>query len=415
MSILWIAFNNIQIIYFINTYVNPTYHHLMKPQLSDLVSTGIMSRAHLWIECCGFDPLFSSYVYEELHPYLSRVTITIHPENNHEYFGIHRLWSRSHQVLPSTILLYFHSKGIGYRYYTKEDNRFEVSTRLVNTVIRPWRSVLSMFKEKPSIDKIAYNYSPAGIMWCNFFWNRAAFTRRLEKPVITSDRYYYEEHNSRVPHVYTETDENRPMSDTIYDFRCDNCIGLYDPHPFHPKPSKLLTNVHRLYILIEDEFKHLFVAHKNNPTIILTRYTLPIHEDIKDLNITWDTNEKECRRVKMYINDAELKEIDKYMKTYHITRVSKNVLYIEFDAFFMDNLIYGEQPLLFYYGPEENYLKNTNVTYRLPNKNMYLSTENMNQLFGDTAPNRVKYLSIVSKNTNKVVHIIFLPLITTDI
>jgi hypothetical protein len=233
-----------------------------------------MSRAHLWIECCGSDPLFSSYVYEELHPYRSRVTITIHHENNYEYFGILRLWTRSQQVLSSTLLLYFHSKGLSHKDYSKENNNNEFGIILFNTVIKPWRTILSTFKEKPSIDKIGYEFSPTGIIWYNFFWNRASFTRRLEKPVITNDRYYYEHHNSKAL-----------RQDGGYDFRCDNCIGLSNPNPWHMEPSKLFSDEHIGYVIIQDEHKHLLMAYKKNPTVIIAVYSIPKNEKFKDLNI----------------------------------------------------------------------------------------------------------------------------------
>jgi hypothetical protein len=259
--------------------------------------------------------------------------------------------------------------------------------------------VLSIFKEKPSIDKMGYNYSPTGVMWSNFFWNRASFTRRLEEPVITPDRYYYEDHNSRIPRVYTTgTNKHYPLSDTIYDFRCDNCIGIYDPHPFHPEPSKLLSDIHVVYLLIQKEYKHLFLAHKNNPTIILTRYTLGIHDDFKDMHVIWNTNDKECRTVRMYTHGAEFKEIRKYLTNYNVS-IDTDKVCLEFDAFLIRNEVL---PVLFYYGPHENYRKNKNVTYRVTN-DIWMScfrTENMNRLFGDTAPGCLKYLSIVSKSTN---------------
>jgi len=57
-------------------------------------------------------------------------------------------------------------------------------------------------------------------------------------------------------------------------------------------------------------------------------------------------------------------------------------------------------PLLFYYGPDNiDYTKNTDVTSIVIDR-PFFTTENMNDLFGDNAPGHVKYLSIVSKNTN---------------
>jgi len=79
-------------------------------------------------------------------------------------------------------------------------------------------------------------------------------------------------------------------------------------------------------------------------------------------------------------------------------------------------------PLLFYYGPDNiDYTKNTDVTSIVIDR-PFFTTENMNDLFGDNAPGHVKYLSIVSKNTNLLlkqisetdVQIIYPSLLTDD-
>jgi acetyltransferase-like isoleucine patch superfamily enzyme len=67
-----------------------------------------------------------------------------------------------------------------------------------------------------------------------------------------------------------------------------------------------------------------------------------------------------------------------------------------------DFLSLVSSPLFLYYGPEKtDYIKNTDVTSTVVNM-PFFTTENMNQLFGDNSPNRLKYLSIVSKETNQV-------------
>jgi hypothetical protein len=67
----------------------------------------------------------------------------------------------------------------------------------------------------------------------------------------------------------------------------------------------------------------------------------------------------------------------------------------------MDDLISNAAvPLLFYYGPDPtDYTKNRDVTSIVIHMASF-TTENMNHLFGDNAPGHLKYLSIVSKDTN---------------
>jgi len=59
--------------------------------------------------------------------------------------------------------------------------------------------------------------------------------------------------------------------------------------------------------------------------------------------------------------------------------------------------------LVLYYGPENtDYTQNVDVTSTVANLHFF-TTKNMNQLFGDNSPNRIKYLSVVSKKTNQLI------------
>lgn len=228
----------VEVVYFINTHVNPdTYHHLLISQLSDLVSIqGLPPRIHhLWIECCGTDPhhVVQRYIDKAMgdKELRSRTTLTMHKENNHEYFGIHRVWSLSHRT-ASRYLLYFHTKGITRKKFTKNDARDSMGTQLINTVIRPWKKVVTIFHDHPLIDKIGYSFSREGWIWYNFWWIRASYCRQLEEPAPTENRYYYEEYIARKPRF--QQPSNRPLSDTYYHLSHENCWGLKIPEVFSP-------------------------------------------------------------------------------------------------------------------------------------------------------------------------------------
>jgi hypothetical protein len=106
--------------------------------------------------------------------------------------------------------LYFHSKGIT-RFRGRE--RDMVEKNLHKTVIAQWRHVLEIFESHPHIDKVGSTASDAGFIWWNYWWSRASYVIRVEIPVKTERRHYYENWLSRVlvdPHrdVYIQTHKN---------------------------------------------------------------------------------------------------------------------------------------------------------------------------------------------------------------
>ena len=233
---------DINIVYFINTLVNnTTYLFLMKAQLTHLLSTGLMEHAHLYIECCGTDPQFIFHVENIMSSQrMHNITVNMHPENNHEYFGIHRVW-QLHQDYTGDphhhITLYFHSKGISHYTFTKENAYPEYVKKIFDKVIVPWEKVLSIFEKEHHIDKIGYAYHPCGFIWYNFWWVRGSYCRKLERPIRTDRRHYYEDYIGRQPRdqnnpIFQQTERlETPNTHEWYHISCENCYGLVIPHP----------------------------------------------------------------------------------------------------------------------------------------------------------------------------------------
>ena len=48
------------------------------------------------------------------------------------------------------------------------------------------------FKKDLNIDKIGLYPSDKGFIWFNFWWARGDYINKLEEPIISEDRYYYE-------------------------------------------------------------------------------------------------------------------------------------------------------------------------------------------------------------------------------
>lgn len=232
----------INIVYFINTYVNPTsYQYLMKSQLHDLIETGLMEYAHLWIEASTDDPMFSTHVNEIMEKYSNKIVITIHLENNYEYFGIHRVWSLNQEFNGNHsrhVTLYFHAKGITYKIFTENDNRIPIGSVLFDKVIRCWREVLTIFDENTLIDKIGFSFSEPGWIWFNFWWIRGNYCQSLERPILTERRHYYEDYLCRRPHDRSQScfhETIRPEmcfgDKEIYHLSNENCYGMEISYP----------------------------------------------------------------------------------------------------------------------------------------------------------------------------------------
>lgn len=69
--------------------------------------------------------------------------------------------------------------------------------KLTSIVVRPWRKIVKLFKERPEMTMAGYGIAPPGFVWYNFFWVRASWVRDLVEPVVTGRRHYYEDWLSR--------------------------------------------------------------------------------------------------------------------------------------------------------------------------------------------------------------------------
>jgi len=241
---------DIDIVYFINTYINNTYPYLLEAQLKDLLSTKVLDKARLYIECCGTDPLFLLHVQRILGKYMDRTTVSMHPENNHEYYGIHRVWTQSQEYAGDPdryILCYFHSKGISHDTFSKENAQSLSVKKIFDTVLRPWEKVMDIFNKNRHIDKVGHSFHPQGFVWFNFWWVRGSYCRLLEKPIETQRRHYYEDYLCRRPispdpRFEQHDREEIVISHDIYHLSCENCYGLV-LHDAEKDPSVVLATL----------------------------------------------------------------------------------------------------------------------------------------------------------------------------
>lgn len=229
----------IHVVYFANLFVNPTYgHQLVKEQLFDVHRTGLLEKASLHIvlsmppDHLLYDSLQTDI--QEMFPSHYSFQFHISHENCHEYPGIHMVHSLAFQNTSSHhYILYFHSKSIT-RF---QGQRESLEMALHSTVIARWKEVLQIFQHYPHIDKIGSTASEFGFIWWNYWWARASYIVRVESPVKTSRRHYYEDWLCRVPNDPTEWKKTDPLRQEnafqsgVYDHQVINCWGLsFLPH-----------------------------------------------------------------------------------------------------------------------------------------------------------------------------------------
>ena len=224
----------VDVVYFANLFVNRSHGHtLILYQISDFIETGLLDVATLhMVISCPRDYDYHSIVQQISDKTFHPIQFYINHDNCHEFPGIMKVYqlalrnnSRSHYIL------YFHAKGIT-RF---QGEREPIEKALHSIVISPWKKVLNIFKYYPTIDKIGSTYSPQGWVWWNYWWVRASFVTRLESPIKTTRRHYYEDWLCRVlinPYtpISIKRKEDRIENIDVYDLSSDNCWGLSSPH-----------------------------------------------------------------------------------------------------------------------------------------------------------------------------------------
>lgn len=190
----------VSIVYFANLYVCANGIDLVVLQMRALLDQRILEEvehSRLFIVISA-DPQTGeqaldrlTVLFQESHVSPDKFKVEVHHDNHHEYPGILKvcMLSREEEEDREHIILYFHSKGIT-RFHGERDS-FEQNC--FDIVIGNWRWVLFIFTNFPSIDKVGITANEHGWLWHNFWWVRSSFAKRLEGPVKTERRHYYED------------------------------------------------------------------------------------------------------------------------------------------------------------------------------------------------------------------------------
>lgn len=183
----------ISIVYFSHMIKGGDSRYIVRKQMEDLKSTGLLERARLHL-------VFSSEAEEELiwsvnyintcnlNPDTTR--LYTHDQNLYEFPGIHLLWMLACRY-PKDLFLYFHSKGVTHSSYYK-GGRTAHELILFQDIIFAWRQIVQLFNHLDEIKTIGMSTGGPGWQWFNFWWARGSYLSTLVEPVITQDRFYYE-------------------------------------------------------------------------------------------------------------------------------------------------------------------------------------------------------------------------------
>jgi len=165
------------------------------------------------------EDLFRKTILEDF----PNVIIECYYENEHEYRGIKKIWELG-QIYNNRndILLYFHSKGVT-RHNSYESNE----NYKYNIILKDIELIKEIFTIFPKIDKIGYSCGGIGWIWYNFWYVRGSYINKVEHPIKTDRRHYYEDYISRKVNSHNDIYclNERPFS--YYENTINNCYNIY--------------------------------------------------------------------------------------------------------------------------------------------------------------------------------------------
>lgn len=183
----------ISVVYYI--FLNPEHEWrgLLQAQMKDLVTCGLSQQtSYLHVMLSGNGESLMGEASAIVTSIVPRACIHRWGQNHYEYPGIKFTWELAN-CLPdpdNQVILYHHSKGMVNS--THSTARTSDNINLTNRVVMPWREIVAAFHSNPKIMKAGHIPASGGWIWYNFWWARASYLRRVKRPLLTDNRYYYE-------------------------------------------------------------------------------------------------------------------------------------------------------------------------------------------------------------------------------
>lgn len=195
---------SLNIIYFVWINEKKNYKKIIEGQLDDMINSGIMKVSNLYIECVCENKLLITEINNTFTKKLINIkyNLEIHHTNHYEYYGIKKMYDLACEQ-PNSYFLYFHSKGMFN--YDNMNNRHIYELTLTKGTLYLFEEVLNTFNKNQNIMKIglfpAINDDNQNFIWFNFYYARGAYLITCEKPIISTNRFYYE--------IWSETGNNQ--------------------------------------------------------------------------------------------------------------------------------------------------------------------------------------------------------------
>lgn len=185
---------NTNIIYFAWINKKKNYKNIISGQMDDLLNSGVLEYATLYIQVCCEDETLVNTIRELFINKLKTIKfhLQIHKENLYEYYGIKKMYELAVEE-PHKYYLYFHSKGM-FNYDNIEERHIYEKTLTKGTIYQH-KKVIRLFEENPKIMKIGLfpsNEHNKNFIWLNFYWARGTYLITCQNPIISTNRYYYE-------------------------------------------------------------------------------------------------------------------------------------------------------------------------------------------------------------------------------
>lgn len=204
------------VVYFINCIINPNYFTWLEGQLKCItkqINKKIAILKEYTIYIIAIIEKNNQYKFmkkiKKLFPKIL-FKVEFYHQNEYEYRGINKVWEigQMHKN-RNDIILYYHSKGV-----TRTKIYQGINHGKYNIILKDLDKIFKTFAEFSHIDKIGYSCSKFGWIWYNFWYARGSYINKVEKPIKTNRRHYYEDWLARKVKNINDIicDKERPRS-----------------------------------------------------------------------------------------------------------------------------------------------------------------------------------------------------------
>ena len=191
---------NLYVVYFVNCKIHNGYGGWMEEQLKYVPENTLLKIVAVSSKCKEEKILYETFkkvLGNRTNPNSSTLLEChdeVDDEPTFEYYGIRAMWEVG-QMRPhrNTVVFYFHSKGLTHwntiEEYKQNDPLFSLNEITLGQVDR----VFEAFDLFPEINKAGARVAGNGWVWYNFMFARGSYLKRVEEPILTGRRHYYED------------------------------------------------------------------------------------------------------------------------------------------------------------------------------------------------------------------------------